>query len=156
MTQSIGPALRAVFWSVAVLTGLTGLTMLLLPQLAGESLWPWKLSPLMSRYLGALFIGVAVGAVVCARARWWSQVRPLFLPGLTFSGLSTVASAIHFGAFNPERWATWLYFGLYGAVFLAGLAAYVQYERAACAARSVASEGAVLDGREPSAWTATA
>jgi hypothetical protein len=119
-----------VFWSVALLTGLTGLTMFLLPQLAGDSLWPWKLSPLMSRYLGALFIGVAVGAIVCARAHSWAQVRPLFPPGLTFTGLSLVASSIHFAAFNPERWATWLFFGLYGAVFVAGVVAYIQYERA--------------------------
>ena len=140
MTQPLGTGIRAVFWSVALLTGLTGLTMFVLPQLSGDVLWPWKLSPLMSRYLGALFIGVAVGAIVCARASFWVQVKPLFPPGLTFTGLSVLASAIHFAAFNPERWATWLFFGLYLAVFLAGLAAYVSYERAANAPRSSAAQ----------------
>jgi len=145
-----------VFWSVALLTGLTGLTMFLLPQLAGDSLWPWKLSPLMSRYLGALFVGVAVGAIVCARARHWAQVRPLFPPGLTFTGLSVVASAIHFAAFNPERLATWLFFGLYVAVFLAGLAAYIAYERASEAPRSATTAHTALDDLGASEQAATA
>jgi len=155
MTQPIGVGLRVVVWSVAVLTGLTGLTMFLLPQLAGESLWPWKLSPLMSRYLGALFIGVAVGAVASARATRWSQIRSLFPPGLTFTGLSVVAATIHFGAFNPDRWATWLFFGLYVGVFVAGLAAYIRYEPAS-GAPSEAPDRANLDGREPAARPATA
>jgi peptidoglycan/LPS O-acetylase OafA/YrhL len=134
MTQPVGTGLRVVFWMVAVLTGLTGLTMFLFPGPAGGQYWPWPLTPLVSRYLGALFIGVAVGAIVCARAKDWTQVKPLFPPGLTFTGLSIVATTIHFASFNPERWATWLFFGLYGAVFVAGLAAYVQYERAGRAA----------------------
>ncbi|HZO30090.1 MAG TPA: hypothetical protein VFH48_29310 [Chloroflexota bacterium] len=156
MTQPVGPGLRIVFWSVALLTGLTGLTMFLLPQLAGDSLWPWKLSPLMSRYLGALFIGVAVGAIVCARASYWAQVRPLFPPGLTFTGLSVIASAIHFTAFNPERWATWLFFGLYVAVFLGGLAAFIAYERASGAPRSATTARTALDDLGASEQAATA
>ena len=155
MTQPVGVGLRAVFWSVALLTGLTGLTMFSMPQLAGDSLWPWTLSPLMSRYLGALFIGVAVGAIVCARAAHWSEVRSLFPPGLTFTGLSIVASTIHVAALNPDRWATWIYFGLYAAVFLAGLAAYVQYERAPRAPRSEATDRVAVDGRGASERAAT-
>jgi len=156
MTRPVGAGLRMVFWSVAVLTGLTGLTMFLLPQLAGESLWPWKLSPLVSRYLGALFVGVAVGAVACARASDWSQVRALFPPALTFTGLSIVASTIHVAAFNPERWATWLFFGLYAAVFLAGLVAYARYERMPGAGRAGAPGRGAVDGRGAPERAATA
>jgi hypothetical protein len=156
MTQQVGYGLRTVFWSVALLTGLTGLTMFLLPQLAGDALWPWKLSPLMSRYQGAQFIGVAVGAVVCARASSWAQVRPLFPPGLTFTGLSLVASSIHFAAFNPERWATWLFFGLYAAVFVAGLIAYVQYERVADAPISQNAKPVAVEDLTPSEQRAIA
>ena len=130
MAQPIGSGLRLVFWMVAALTGLTGLVMFLAPQPAGDLWWPWKLTPLVARYLGALFVGVAVGAIVCARAADWSQVRVLFPPGLTFTGLSVIAAALHFASFNPDRWATWLFFGLYLAVFLAGLSAYLRYERA--------------------------
>ncbi len=156
MRQPVSAGLRVVFWSVAVLTGLTGLTMFLMPQLAGDSLWPWKLTPLMSRYLGALFVGVAVGAIVCARASDWAQVRPLFPPGLTFTGLSIVASTIHVAAFNPDRWATWLFFGLYASVFLAGLAAYLQYERTPRAAHPKATARGAVDGLGRSEQTAGA
>jgi hypothetical protein len=130
MTRKIGPGLRLVFWSILILTGLTGLVMFAMPVLAGETLWPWKLTPLLSRYLGGLFIGVAVGAFSCARATTWSEVRLLFPPGLTFTGLSLVATGIHFASFNPERLATWVFFGLYSIVFVAGLLAYLWYERA--------------------------
>jgi hypothetical protein len=129
MTQPIGSGLRLVFWAVAVLTGLTGAVMFAVPELAGDSLWPWKLTPLVSRYLGALFLGVCVGAALCARATDWAQVRLLFPPGLTFTGLSVVAAALHFASFNPARLATWAFFGLYLAVFIAGLVAYLRYER---------------------------
>ena len=98
---------------------------------------------------------VAVGAAASARAARWSQVRALFPPGLTFTGLSVVASTIHVGVFNPERWVTWLFFGLYGAVFLAGLAAYVRYEWTP-GTPSVAPARAGVDGPEPSARAATA
>lgn len=130
LLQPLGRGPRLVFWSVAVLTGLTGAVMFASPQLAGESLWPWRLTPLVSRYLGGLFVGVAVGALLCARETDWSRVRLLFPPGLTFTGLSLVASALHFASFNPARVTTWLFLGLYLAVFVAGLAAYLHYERA--------------------------
>ena len=128
-TQPIGAGVKIVFWVVAVLTGLTGLVMFLLPQPAGQQYWPWMLTPLVSRYLGALFIGIAVGAMLCARATDWLEVRLLFPPGLTFTGLSVVAATIHFASFNPARIATWLFFALYVAVFIAGLLAYLRYER---------------------------
>ena len=130
MTRRIGPGLRIVFWSVMLLTGLTGLVMFTMPELAGESLWPWRLTPLLSRYLGGLFIGVAVGTFFSVRAKSWSEVRLLFPPGLTFTGLSLVATGIHFASFNPARWATWIFFALYAIVFVAGLIAYLWYERA--------------------------
>ena len=69
MTQPIGSGLRQVFWLVAALTGLTGLVLFLAPQPAGDSYWPWKLTPLVARYLGGLFVGVAVGAILCAAGR---------------------------------------------------------------------------------------
>jgi hypothetical protein len=148
-TQPIGSGVKIVFWVVAVLTGLTGLVMFLLPQPAGQSYWPWPLTPLVARYLGALFIGIAVGAMLCARATDWSQVRLLFPPGLTFTGLSVVAAAIHFASFNPARLATWLFFALYVAVFLAGLLAYLRYERARSALRRAHGSAASGDNGEP-------
>jgi hypothetical protein len=103
MTQPIGPWLRALFWSVMLPTGLTGITMFVMPEPAGESLWPWRLTPLLSRYLGGLYVAVAVGTIACARATRWSEVRPLFPPGLTFTGLSLVAATIHVANFNSAR-----------------------------------------------------
>ena len=140
MKQPIGSQARLVFWVVAILTGLTGLTMFLAPELAGGTaarpdapatpgLWPWGLTPLVARYLGGLFIAIAVGALLCARSTDWSEVRLLFPPGLTFTGLSVVAAILHFASFRPERVATWAFFAVYLIVFVAGLLTYFSYER---------------------------
>jgi hypothetical protein len=129
MAQRLGPGVRGLAGVVALLTGLTGLTMFGLPELAGGTLWPWLLTPLVSRYLGALFIGVAVGTVLVARAHTWEEVRLLFPPALTFTGLSLVAAALHTASFNPARLATWLFIALYALVFAAGLVTFLRYER---------------------------
>jgi hypothetical protein len=129
MGQPLGAGVRVLAWVVAALTGLTGLTLFALPVLGGGSLWPWTLTPLVSRYLGSLFIAVAVGSALTARASTWEQVRLFFPPALVFTGLSIVAAALHFGSFNPARLATWAFFALYIAVFAAGLIAYLRYER---------------------------
>jgi hypothetical protein len=129
MAQPLGMGVRVLAWGVALLTGLTGLTLFGVPELAGGTLWPWRLTPLVSRYLGALFLGVAVGAALVARAREWAQVRLVFPPALVFTGLSLVAAGLHAGSFDPARLATWAWVGLYLGVFVAGLVTYVRYER---------------------------
>lgn len=125
----LGTGLRVLSWGVALVTGLTGLALFLVPDLAGGSLWPWPLTPLVSRYLGALFIGVGLGSVLVARADDWSQVRRFFPPALAFTGLSLVAAALHFGSFDLARPTTWGFFGLYVVVFGAGLVTYLRYEQ---------------------------
>lgn len=123
--------MRLVFASVALLTALTGLTMFLAPKLAGESLWPFRIAPIGARYWGVLFLSIALGAGLATRARAWGQVRPLFAPGLAYTGLSLAAGALHFDSFDPARWVTWSYFALYAVVFSAGLLVYVGYETGA-------------------------
>jgi hypothetical protein len=149
MAQPLGSGVRLVFWVVALLTGVTGLVMFLLPDLAGSTLWPWRLTPLLSRYLGGLFIGVAVGALLSARATDWSQVRLLFPPGLTFTALSLVAAVLHTGSFDPGRRATWAFFVVYLAVFLAGLLTYLRYERERAARAASAVTGVLNPGSSP-------
>lgn len=133
---------KLLFQIVAALTLLTGLVMFLFPVQAGgmapgiaaaeaTPLWPWPLTPLVSRYLGSLFLGVAVGAGVAARQAWWEQVRVMVIPGIVFTGLALLASLIHFQSFRAERVVTWLYFALYTIVFVAALILSIRHEQAA-------------------------
>ena len=138
----IGRGLRIVFWIVGGLTLIVGLIMFFVPEAAGvgsapptaapagDQWWPWPLrTALNTRFLGALFSGVGVGAIWAARQRYWRDVRGLFAPGLTFTALATLAALLHWASFNSARIATWLFFGLYIAVLVAGLTAFIQYER---------------------------
>lgn len=140
--QVLGRGIKTVFLLVGGLTLIVGLAMFLLPDRAGvgtilpdgkpagDQWWPWSLrSVLNTRFLGALFIGVGIGAFWSASQRVWGQVRGLFPPGLTFTGLATVAAFMSFSSYNQQRIATWAFFAIYIVVFIAGVIAYVRYER---------------------------
>jgi hypothetical protein len=141
-SQVLGRGIKTVFIAVGVLTLVVGLAMFALPERAGvgtwlpngkpagDQWWPWPLwSVLNTRFLGALFIGVGVGSFWSAAQRVWGQVRGLFPPGLTFTGLATVAAFMNISAYNQQRIATWAFFAIYIVVFVAGLIAFIRYER---------------------------
>jgi uncharacterized membrane protein YoaK (UPF0700 family) len=113
--------------------------MYLEPETAGTQLWPWTLTPLMARFLGALFIAVAVGALLAAFARIWSHVRPLFPPALVFTGLIIIASVLSISSFTPHILRAIVFFAIYVIAFVLGLAVYIRREteerRAAAAAK---------------------
>ena len=103
-----------------------GLTMYLLPAL-GQRLWPWGLSLVNVRLLGAFFVGASVLSMWSLRQGSWHDVQPLVGLYAVFTTLATVASIIHFNLFKPGRIITWLFFALYvfvalGAWFFLGMA----------------------------------
>ena len=103
-----------------------GLTMYLAPVLA-KQLWPWPLSPVNVRLLGAFFVGASVLSIWSLRQRYWQAVRPLVALYAVFTTLATIASILHFALFNPARLVTWAFFFLYlfvalGAWYLLGRA----------------------------------
>ncbi len=141
-SQPLGRDLKIVFMLVGVLTFGVGMVMFFLPgaagvgtsladgKPAGDQWWPWPLrTELNTRFLGSLFIAVGVGAFWSAMQRTWGQVRALFLPALTFTALATVAAFLHRSSFNPQRLTTWAFFAIYIIVLIAGIIAYLRYER---------------------------
>lgn len=89
-----------------------GLTMFLLPAV-GQKLWPWGLSIINVRLLGAFFVGASILSIWCLRQRSWQAVQPLVGLYAVFTTLATWASILHFSLFNPSRLVTWLFFALY-------------------------------------------
>jgi hypothetical protein len=89
-----------------------GLTMYLGPALA-QNLWPWPLSPVNIRLLGAFFVGASILSVWSLRQRYWQAIRPLVALYAVFTTLATLASILHFSLFNPGRIVTWAFFALY-------------------------------------------
>lgn len=89
-----------------------GLTMYLGPALA-QQLWPWALSPVNVRLLGAFFVGASILSIWSLRQRTWQAIQPLVALYAVFTTLATLASIIHFSLFIPGRIATWAFFALY-------------------------------------------
>ncbi len=94
-----------------------GLTMYLAPTLA-QQLWPWALSPVNIRLLGAFFVGASLLSAWSLRQKDWRAVQPLVALYAVFTTLTTLASILHFNLFNPARMITWAFFALY--IFVAG------------------------------------
>lgn len=138
----MGRDARLLLLCVGLLTLLTGLFLFLAPgpagvgsnppaqPPAGDQLWPWPLrTPLNTRFFGAFFISVGVGALFGLRERSWERVRILFPSGIVFTALGIVATLLSFASFKPERIATWAFLVLYIAVLLGELWIYISYER---------------------------
>ena len=89
-----------------------GLTMYLAPTLA-QQLWPWALSPVNVRLLGAFFVGASILSAWSLRQKDWRAVQPLVALYAVFTTLTTLASILHFNLFNPARIITWAFFALY-------------------------------------------
>ncbi len=89
-----------------------GLTMYLGPALA-KDLWPWPLSLVNVRLLGAFFMGASILSIWSLRQRYWQAIRPVVALYAVFTTLATLASILHFSLFNPGRVVTWLFFALY-------------------------------------------
>jgi hypothetical protein len=78
----------------------------LLPNRA-VAIWPWTLTPLTSRVLGAIFcLGIAgLGALFDRR---WSSARVLLQVAALMLALIVVAGARATGEFDPANAMTWL------------------------------------------------
>jgi hypothetical protein len=89
-----------------------GLTMYLAPTLA-QQLWPWALSPVNIRLLGAFFVGASILSAWSLRQKDWRAIQPLVALYAVFTTLTTLASILHFNLFNPGSIITWAFFALY-------------------------------------------
>jgi len=105
---------------------LTSGFLFLFPYQAVE-IWPWKLSPLTARVLGAIFaLGLAgLGAV---RERRWSAARILLQVEGMMLFLILVAGVRAHAEFDPGNALTWLFAAGFVATALATGILYVRME----------------------------
>lgn len=93
--------------------------MLLAPDTAADH-WPWALTPLTSRALGAFTLGVGlVGAMVVAenRLRLFDGMAGAYV---ALGVLQLLAVALHSGDLGTDDLATGIYLGFLGAIALTG------------------------------------
>ena len=108
----VGRSQRAFFLVHLAVVLPVGLAMFLLPDWA-QSHWPWKMTPVNVRFIGAFFFGAAAISVWALLERSGEVLLPVFVLYAIFATLATVASLIHIGLFDPARLVTWAFFALY-------------------------------------------
>jgi hypothetical protein len=110
---------------VLLVTGLMqfsfGLTVLLNPG-AIDGLWPWPLSPISARLLGASSLVSVPLSILTAVVNRWSAARIPLVMLLAYRVLQVAVGVVHIGRFDFTRPITWNYFG--GGLLLGLLLAY--------------------------------
>ena len=97
---------RLVIGIVGGLTVLTSIVLFLQPGFM-ISTWPWQLTPLTARMMGALFALTGVGELAIALDVRWSAVRIALqsqMIGIAAIGLAIVFSWSNFNRANPLTW----------------------------------------------------
>jgi hypothetical protein len=112
--RALPTALRLLLAGLAVVLLVGGVALLLRPEEAAQG-WPWALTPLTGRAIGAWLVGLGWAAGHALLIDDAASVRPLGLTGATFVGLQVVALLRYGDALDWTGWPA--------VVYLTGLAA---------------------------------
>jgi len=102
--------------------GLFGLgTALLVAPEGVDGAWPWSLTPLTARAIGAWLLALGVAAGHACRVDDVRAVRPLAITAVVFGVLQAVALARHGDALDWGSTSAWAYVGALVVVVVPGL-----------------------------------
>ena len=108
------------------LSGVTAAFLYLFPHRAVD-LWPWHLTPLTARMLGAIF-ALGLAGLGAARERRWSAARILVQVACVMLVLILAAGVRAHREFDSGNPLTWLFAAGFVAATVAAAALYVQME----------------------------
>ena len=97
-----------------------GIGLLLVPTAVG-SVWPWALTALTGRAVGAWFVGMGFAAFHALRENDFARIRPLGGGYTAFAVLELVAVARYSGSVNWSAPAAWLYVAFLASILPIGL-----------------------------------
>ncbi len=97
-----------------------GVGLLLVPTVVGPA-WPWTLTPLTARAIGAWFVGIGFAAFHANRENDFLRIRPLGGGYTAFAILQLVAIARYVGAVNWSSAAAWVYLAFLVSILPVGL-----------------------------------
>ena len=120
-------ALRAVLALQALVMGGVGIALWVSPSSA-ETIWPWLLTPLTARAVGAFLIGFAAAAAFAAIDNRIERFRGAAYAYATLGALELLAAAIFSEDFDAGESA--LYVAFVATVLLVGLAGLALVRRA--------------------------
>jgi hypothetical protein len=123
----LGPVSRAVTGVAGALALLTGATMFAFPE-SWIPHWPWLLTPLTCRVMGAILClgGAGVGIWLDPR---WSTLGLMLEVAVIMLGLMLVAAARAHGEFATDRFLTWALLVGIGALWVGAVWLWVVHRR---------------------------
>lgn len=125
---ALNPRFRAGARAIGLALGLFGLGLFVVPG-TFDDLWPWPLTPLTARAIGAWLVSLGVALFSVAHERDWAAIRLIAPQGVLVSGL-LLAGAVRFhDAFDWDRAPTWIYFGGVSVALIGGIALLAVQER---------------------------
>lgn len=102
------PIERLLAFIAGLLNIVVGVGFLLLPELQ-LPLWPTSISPILTRFIGAIILGNAAGALWLSREKEWARVRPLAIVAAVYGTVVAIALLYHLIWLNAAA-AFWMYF----------------------------------------------
>ena len=88
-----------------------GVALLLMPEVA-DGIWPWPLTPLTGRAIGAWLLGLGIAAGHAVHENDWRRIRPATMSYVAFAGFQLVAVARYPEEINwaaPHPWGYLLF-----------------------------------------------
>lgn len=123
----LSPATARIIGLVGVLAVVTGLFLFVVPA-AAIAIWPWKLTPLTARVMGALFT-LGLAAVGAFWENRWSAVRLMVQVEFVMLVLILASGVRSAGDLAPRNVLTWAFAAGFGVLLIASAWLYVQMER---------------------------
>jgi hypothetical protein len=87
---ALSPGLRRVLAGTAVIDLVIAMLFMLDPEL-DTAPWPTEIAPTLVRFIGAILLGNAAGALVVARQGTWEGARALFTVALVYGVVALIA-----------------------------------------------------------------
>ena len=101
-----------------------GLGLFLGPDIV-KQVWPWGLTPLTARAIGAWLIGIGFAALHASRENDFLRIRPLAGGYIAFAILQFIAIARYSADVNWSAPAAWVYLTFLGSILPVGLFAWL-------------------------------
>jgi hypothetical protein len=136
-SRSLPWGARALLAVQAIVMVGVGAALFIAPESA-DAVWPWKLTPLTARAIGAFVLGFGVAAAHATAENDFDRFRGAALAYTALGALELLALAIHSDDLSGESLDTWLYVAFLASVL--GLGAYASARsRSASSPRSTSS-----------------
>jgi len=101
-----------------------GVGLFLAPDVV-KQVWPWGLTPLTARAIGAWLIGIGFAAFHAGRENDFLRIRPLAGGYIAFAVLQFIAVARYAGDVNWSALSAWVYLAFLGSILPVGVFAWL-------------------------------